>query len=225
MIVDRHHTRGHLVAQPQRVRDAHTLERQHGPSDWFIARGVEFLLLLLLLTCLPLFCPRSCAAQPFSPRLQVKPVMRPFYLWFAGVTAFLIASVAPVPFSVPAPWAGVLLAALVLSVSALPVAYGRVYLTTATLGHSRQASTDCEGGEALGVGDVAEGIASGFRLEEDLFGREAYPLLGPNGVAERVPGSLTWKECLRVSFAAKVKTGVLSDVESGLACPPALPIL
>lgn len=143
--------------------------------------------------------------------------MRPFYLWFTAVTVFLVASVTPIPFSIPVPWAGVVLAALVLSVSALPFAYGRVYLTSANLGMmSREASTDGDGdgSEAIDVSsDLAGGMASGFRLEEDLFGREAYPLLGqPDGigagpggpgVAELLPGSLTWKQCLRVSFAAK----------------------
>ncbi len=136
--------------------------------------------------------------------------MRPFYLWFTAVTVFLVASVAPVPFPIPVPWAGVVLAALVLSVSALPFAYGRVYLTTATLGVSREASTDGDGGEAIGVSDHAGGISSGFRLQEDLFGREEHPLLGqPDGVGsgsgftELGPDSLTWKQCLRVSFAGK----------------------
>lgn len=128
--------------------------------------------------------------------------MKPFYNWFAAVVLFLIAAVSPLPFALPVPWTGIFLAVLVLSVCALPYCYGCIYIRLATLGVSRENSSDCYGGEAdtRSVSDVGQGMACELAMDEDyLFGRETRPLLGTADVAELSRRSLTWKQCLRVS--------------------------
>lgn len=126
--------------------------------------------------------------------------MKPFYIWFAAVTLFLVAAVTPLPFSLPTPWTGIVLAVLVLSVSALPFAYGRVYIVSDMLEVSRESSIDGDDSAALigGVGDNGEGTAGSFRLDEDgVFGRESYPLLGSTEGEVLGSRSLTWKQCLQ----------------------------
>lgn len=130
--------------------------------------------------------------------------MKPFYVWFAAVTLFLVAAVIPLPFALPVPWTGIVLVVFVLSVSALPFAYGRVYIVADTLGVSREPSIDGDdsGAHIRGVGDDGEGTAGRFGLgDEDIFGRESYPLLGSTE-ARGPPASrsLTWKQCLQVKF-------------------------
>lgn len=131
--------------------------------------------------------------------------MKPFYVWFAAVTLFLVAAVMPVPFELPVPWTGVVLAVLVLSVSALPCAYGRVYIAPDALGFSGEHSEDGDdsGTHLRGIGDDGEGTAGRFRLEEEgVFGRESYPLLGSTeGVESPGSRSLTWRQCLQVGCA------------------------
>lgn len=128
--------------------------------------------------------------------------MKPFYIWFTAVTLFLVLAVTPLPFALPVPWTGIVLAALVLSVSALPFVYGRVYVVSDTLRVSRESSVDVDdsGAQVPGVGDDGEGAAGRFRLDEDgVFGRESYPLLGSaEGVGALGSRSLTWRECLQV---------------------------
>ncbi|CAM9499457.1 unnamed protein product [Pylaiella littoralis] len=139
----------------------------------------------------------SYATERFQ---RVEPRMKPFYNWFAAVVLFLIAAVSPLPFALPVPWTGIFLAVLVLSVCALPYCYGCIYIRLATLGVSRENSSDCYGGEAdtRSVSDVGQGMACELAMDEDyLFGRETRPLLGTADVAELSRRSLTWKQCLR----------------------------
>ena len=127
--------------------------------------------------------------------------MKPFYIWFAAVTLFLVAAVTPLPFELPTPWTGIVLAILVLSVSALPFAYGRVYIGSDMLRVSREPSMDGDESAALmrGVGGDGEGTAGRFRLDEDdVFGRESHPLLGSTEGGVLGSRSLTWKQCLQV---------------------------
>lgn len=127
--------------------------------------------------------------------------MKPFYIWFAAVTLFLVAAVTPLPFELPTPWTGIVLAILVLSVSALPFAYGRVYIGSDMLGVSREPSMDGDESAALmrGVGGDGEGTAGRFRLDEDdVFGRESHPLLESTEGGVVGSRSLTWKQCLQV---------------------------
>lgn len=145
--------------------------------------------------------------------------MAPFYVWFAVVTLFLMAVDAAdfFPVAAPVPWTGILLLLVVLSVSGLPLLYGRVYVRDAMLGFSRESSTQSSGseGEARATSDVGDTFTSDFRLEEDLFGGEVFPLLGSRHALEAgrnsdIEGrSLTWKECLRVSGAAKAVYGIV----------------
>lgn len=136
--------------------------------------------------------------------------MTPFYGWFVVLTLFLIAAVAAglFPVGLPVPLSGLLLFVLVVSVSALPMLYGRVYIRDAMLGFSRESSRSSGSeGDTHSAASVGGGIAGGFRLEEDLFGGEAFPLLGSRDDLKAVRnadienGSLTWKQCLRVSLA------------------------
>lgn len=136
--------------------------------------------------------------------------MTPFYGWFVGLTLFLIAAVAAglLPVVLPVPWSGLLLFFLVVSVSALPMLYGRVYIRDAMVGFSRDSSPSSGSeGDTHSAASVGRGIADGFRLEEDLFGGEVFPLLGSRADFEAVRnadienGSLTWNQCLRVSLA------------------------
>lgn len=135
---------------------------------------------------------------------QVEPRMEPFYIWFAAVVLFLVAAVTPLPFALPVPWTGIVLAVLVLSVSALPFVYGHVYIVSDMLGVSREPSIDGDDGGAhtRGVGDDGEAMAGRSRLdEEDLVGCETYPLLGPTeGVGSLQNRSLTWRQCLQVKL-------------------------
>lgn len=135
--------------------------------------------------------------------------MAPFYIWFAVLTLFLIASLAAVllPSGLPVPWSGLLLVILVFSVSALPMLYGRVYIRDAMLGFSRESSRSIDnGGDPHSADNIGGGIAGDLRLEEDLFGGEVFPLLGSRddeGAAHNADienNSLTWKQCLRVSL-------------------------
>lgn len=134
--------------------------------------------------------------------------MTPFYIWFAAVTLFLIAAVSPLPFALPVPWTGICLVVLVLSVSALPYSYGRIYIRLAALGVSREPSVDNYGGSEADTRDVSgvgQGVPCEFEIEEEnLFGRELHPLLGSaGGVAEIASCSLTWKQCLQVLFFSR----------------------
>lgn len=132
--------------------------------------------------------------------------MKPFYIWFTVVTLFLVAAVTPFPFALPIPWTGIVLAVLVLSVSALPFVYGRVYIVSDTLRASREPSMDGDDSGAhthlRSVGDGGEGAVDRLRLdEEDIFARESFPLLGPTeGMGSLGSSSLTWKQCLQVRF-------------------------
>lgn len=139
--------------------------------------------------------------QRYTFHSKVEPRMKPFYNWFAAVVVFVIAAVSPLPFALPVPWTGILLAVLVLSVCALPYLYGCVYIRLAVLAVSREPSFDEFGSEAdaRGVSDVGQGVACELTMGEDnLFGREIHPLLGSAGDAELSRCSLTWKQCLQV---------------------------
>ncbi|CAM9554235.1 unnamed protein product, partial [Laminaria digitata] len=142
-------------------------------------------------------------AQGVSPRLT------PFYVWFAVVTLFLMASVAVVffPFALPVPWTGIFLVIVVLSVSGLPLLYGRVYVRGNVFGHSRDSSsTSTNFGvepDPRNAGDATDSVTADLPLEEDLFGGELFPLLGStDGLgagrnADIESCSLTWEQCLR----------------------------
>ena len=89
---------------------------------------------------------------------------------------------------------------VVLSVSALPFAYGRVYIGSDMLGVSREPSMGGDESAALmrGAGGDREGTAGRFRLDEDnVFGRESHPLLGSTEGGVLGSRSLTWKQCLQ----------------------------
>lgn len=150
--------------------------------------------------------------------------MKPFYLWFAAVTLFLVAAVTPLPFELPVPWTGIVLAILVLSVSALPFVYGRVYIVSDLLRVSREPSIDGDDSGALlrGVGDDGEGTAGRFRLDEgDVFGRESYPLLGSTeGVGSIGSRNLTWKQCLQVYFTLGLEQYCCCTLRCIRACSP-----
>lgn len=161
--------------------------------------------------------PLQCAVIPLWYRchLKVSPRLTPFYIWFAGVTLFLMASVAAVffPFTLPVPWAGILLVIVVLSASALPLLYGRVYIRGKVFEHSRESSTSssfCVEPDPRIAGDATDSVSADSPLEEDLFGGELFPLLGSTDAlgagrnADIESCSLTWEECLRVRGAAKV---------------------
>lgn len=115
--------------------------------------------------------------------------MKFFYIWFGLVTTFLLAAAAPalLPFTLPAPWIGILLAILVLSVSMVPLLYGQVYFREATPGVSRESST---GGDGIDVGE------------------EIHPLLASSEELGRTEDigtrSLTWTQCLQVDFGTKL---------------------
>ena len=134
--------------------------------------------------------------------------MSPFYVWFAVLVLFLMAAaaVAFMPFSLPVPLTGILLLALVLLVSSIPVFYGRVYIKDAMLafsmepfngGGSEEGREGFEGGRERG--DVT---MCGVTAEEENFGGELVPLLGSgNGVGGGnglQTENRTWKQCLVV---------------------------
>lgn len=116
------------------------------------------------------------------------------------------------PFALPVPWAGVILVIVVLSVSALPPLYGRVYVRGKVFEHSRESSAHSNFGleaEPPQLSRIAsDNVSVDFPLE-DQFGGELFPLLGSTeGLgagrnAEIESCSLTWKECLKVRDAAK----------------------
>lgn len=126
-----------------------------------------------------------------------------------------MASVAVVffPFALPVPWTGIFLVIVVLSVSGLPLLYGRVYVRGKVFGHSRDSSsTSTNFGvepDPRNVGDATDSVTADLPLEEDLFGGELFPLLGStDGLgagrnADIESCSLTWEQCLRVRDAAK----------------------
>lgn len=129
--------------------------------------------------------------------------MRPFYIWFTAVVVFLIAAVSPLPFALPVPWTGMFLAALVLSVCALPYYYGCIYIRLAVLGDSREPSLDDYGDEPDAGGGVSNSMACEFTMEDDdFFGREIHPLLGSSSASasEFSRCSLTWRQCVQVSW-------------------------
>ncbi|CAM9918055.1 unnamed protein product [Scytosiphon promiscuus] len=115
----------------------------------------------------------------------VEPRMKFFYIWFGSVTSYLLAAAAPalLPFALPAPWTGIFLAILVLSVSAVPLLYGQVYFREATVGGPRESSTDGDGS------DIGEEIRPLLRSSEWLGSME--------GIGTR---NLTWMQCLQVDF-------------------------
>lgn len=118
------------------------------------------------------------------------------------------------PFSLPVPWTGIFLVTGILSVSVLPALYGRIYIRETTLGCLRELSTNSDSFEedTRDAGDVSEGFATNFRLENDLFGGEVFPLLGSTGVGELGSGikscSLTWRQVLRVSVIAGLQENI-----------------
>lgn len=146
--------------------------------------------------------------------LKVSPRLTPFYVWFAVVTLFLMTAVTAVffPFALPVPWAGVMLVFVVLSVSALPLLYGRVYVRGKVFEHSRESSAHSNFGlepEPPQLSrDASDSVGVDYPLE-DLFGGELFPLLGSaEGLgagrhADFESCSLTWKECLKVMDAGK----------------------
>lgn len=130
------------------------------------------------------------------------------------MTLFLMAAVCAVffPFALPVPWAGILLVIVVLSASALPLRYGRVYIRGKVFEHSRESSTSssfCVEPDPRIGGDTTDSVSAESPLEEDLFGGELFPLLGStDGLgagrnADIESCSLTWEQCLRVRNAAK----------------------
>lgn len=116
------------------------------------------------------------------------------------------------PFALPVPWAGVMLVFVVLSVSALPLLYGRVYVRGKVFEHSRESSAHSNFGlepEPPQLSrDASDSVGVDYPLE-DLFGGELFPLLGSaEGLgagrhADFESCSLTWKECLKVMDAGK----------------------
>lgn len=116
------------------------------------------------------------------------------------------------PCSLPVPWAGILLVILVLSASALPLLYGRVYIRGKVFEHSRESSTSssfCVEPDPRIASHATDNASADSPLEEDLFGGELFPLLGStDGLgagrnADIESCSLTWEQCLRVRDAAK----------------------
>eukprot|EP00752_Nemacystus_decipiens_P011283 g10026.t1 len=149
----------------------------------------------------------------------VKPRMKPFYVWFAAVTLFLVAAVTPLPFDLPTPWTGIVLAILVLLVAALPFAYGHVYVVSDMLGVSREPSFDGDDSASLlrGVGDGGDDTARRFGPDEDdVFGQESYPLLGATGGELAGSRSLTWKQCLQEVRFWVLFSSFLCSAGSGL---------
>lgn len=132
------------------------------------------------------FLPCTTFARPC---FKVDPRIKFFYIWFGLVTTFLLAAIAPalLPFALPAPWTGIVLAILVLSVCTVPLLYGQIYLREATLGVSRESST---GGDGIDIGD------------------EIYPLLGSSEGLGGIEGidarNLTWMQCLQVTFGPEL---------------------
>lgn len=130
--------------------------------------------------------------------------MAPFYGWFSILTVLLMSAAAVefFPVTLPVPWTGVFLLAIILSVSVLPFFYGRIFIKDATF-----IETPSQGTRQAN-GDVAGESSTDFRLEEDLFGGEVCPLLGSRdteGVGHNslTPNDLTWRQCLRVSRAGR----------------------
>lgn len=134
--------------------------------------------------------------------------MMPFYIWFTVVSSSLIAAMVAgaFPVTLPVPWTGLLLFGLILSVSVLPMLYGRTYIRDVSLGCGRgESSARIGDDDGATITSFPEASADDYRLEDDLLEGEAFPLLGSmeNVVGVHVVGldtsSLTWRQCLHVS--------------------------
>lgn len=142
---------------------------------------------------------------------QVSPRMTPFYTWFAIMIVFLMAVSAfqVSSLEVPVPWTGVTLVALVLSVCALPLLYGRIFVRDAGLACSGSDVTpNSSNGDEFepSQSSLSDGLVGDINMSSDPLLGERLPLLGSAGAAAGVApdvqlehASLTWRQCLVVS--------------------------
>lgn len=108
------------------------------------------------------------------------------------------------PVTLPIPWAGFALLVIVMSVSALPLLYGKLYVRDVPGFRRREASNSGSDGDAGNTCTYSADNAHDMRLDEGLAGGEACPLLGAVdrtgviSVEDLDSYSLTWKQCLQV---------------------------
>lgn len=147
---------------------------------------------------------------PYLPK--VSPSMTPFYIWFMGITSFLIAAMLAGAFpsvTLPVPWTGIAVVGIVVSVSALPTFYGGMFIRDAALRSERRETSSCSDNDSSARDAVSfSGAVTGdCRLEDDLIGGETYPLLGSVENLSTVRAAdvdscnLTWKQCMKVSYS------------------------
>lgn len=149
---------------------------------------------------------RDCCTVSSGSIPQVLPSVTPYYTWFVCTTSFLVTASLLEAFgaSLPTPWTGFLVVAVVMSVAFIPFTYGRTYIRDADCLRSRGTSTGSDNSEDRGTcRGRLRGTWQDNDLEDDTLGGETSPLLGAVGGVNMVDEdldncNLTWRQCLQV---------------------------